>query len=244
MGLLDGKTAIVTGAANGQGAAAARRFAAEGARVVLTDIDEPNGRKVAGEIGQSAMFLRHDISKKTEWAEVTAAAAERFGPVGILLNNAGILLRASIEETSEEQLEHVIRVNVIGAFLGMRAVIGSMKQLGGGSIINVSSVGGMGGHPHILAYGTSKYAVRGLTHHAARDLGKYGIRVNAIMPGIIDTQMIGSIEDKVKQSWLASIPMGRIGTPDECATVALFLASDLSRYISGADIVVDAGQTT
>ena len=243
MGLLDGKTAIITGAASGQGAATARRFASEGAMVVMTDING-DGEKIAKEIGQSAIFIKHDITKKAEWDNVLSVTTKHFGDPFILVNNAGMLLRASIEETSEEQFDLVFRVNMMGAFLGMRAVIEPMKRLGGGSIINISSVGGMGGHPNVFAYGSTKYGIRGMTHTAARDLGKYNIRVNAIMPGIIDTPMIANIEPEVKKGWLDSSPMGRIGTPDECATVSLFLASDLSKYVSGTDQVVDAAQTT
>jgi 3alpha(or 20beta)-hydroxysteroid dehydrogenase len=160
----------------------------------------------------------------------------------VLVNNGAIYGRQSLEETDSESMERFFRVNQLGPFLGMRAVVPLMKQQGGGSIINIASVAGLNGYPDIFGYGVSKWAVRGMTRYAARDLGAHNIRVNAILPGIIRTQMIAGVDPSIVDGWLATIPLRRIGQPSDVAAVALFLASDLSSYMSGADVVVDAGQ--
>jgi 3alpha(or 20beta)-hydroxysteroid dehydrogenase len=164
-----------------------------------------------------------------------------FSRIDILINNAGIYDWKSLPDTDEAFFERMWRVNELGVFLGMKAVIEPMKLQGGGSIINVSSVGGMGGYPGIFAYATTKWAIRGMTKCAARDLGAFGIRVNTILPGVIDTNMIAKLPQETKAGWLSSMPLGRLGTPDDVAKVALFLASDASAYMTGTDVVVDAG---
>jgi 3alpha(or 20beta)-hydroxysteroid dehydrogenase len=241
VGTLDGKVAIVTGAAKGQGAAAARVFVREGARVVLTDIDTDPGEQLSRELRDEAIFVTHDVSRNQDWARVVTTCLERFGRLDVLLNNAGIYDWLSIEETDEAEFERFWRVNQLGTFLGMRAAIAPMKAAGGGSIINVSSVGGAGGYPGIFAYATSKWAIRGMTKCAARDLGRHKIRVNSILPGVIRTKMIAHLPEETIKGWLGSMPLGRIGEPDDVAKVAAFLASDASAYMTGTDVVVDAG---
>ena len=241
VGTLDGKVAIVTGAAKGQGAAAARMFVREGARVVLTDIDTDCGEQLSRELSDETIFVFHDVSRSGEWTRVVRICLERFGRLDVLLNNAAIYDWKTIEETDEAAFERFWRVNQLGTFLGMRAAIEPMKAAGGGSIINVSSVGGAGGYPGIFAYATSKWAIRGMTKCAARDLGRYKIRVNSILPGVIRTKMIADVPEETIKGWLSSMPLGRIGDPEDVAKVATFLASDASGYMTGTDVVVDAG---
>jgi 3alpha(or 20beta)-hydroxysteroid dehydrogenase len=239
--VLDGKVAIVTGAANGQGAAAARLFAKNGAKVVVADIAATAGKAVADELGPDGVFIEHDVSKADSWAMLIEETLKRFGKISVLVNNAAIYDWKSLPDTDEAFFERIWRVNQLGIFLGMKSVIAAMTQEGGGSIINISSVGGMGGYPGIFAYATSKWAIRGMTKCAARDLGQFGIRVNTILPGVIETKMIEHLPDETKAGWLSTMPLGRLGTPDDVAKVVLFLASDASAYMTGTDIVVDAG---
>jgi 3alpha(or 20beta)-hydroxysteroid dehydrogenase len=239
-GLLEGKVAIVTGAANGQGAATAKLFVQEGARVVVADIDEERGRAVATGLADAASFQRLDISKRADWQRVVTACLQDNGKLDILVNNAAIYEWRSIEDTTDEDFERFFRVNQFGTFMGMKAAIEPLKVTRG-TIINVSSVGGAGGYPGIFAYATSKWALRGMTKCAARDLGKYGIRVNCILPGVIETAMVAHLPEETKRGWLASMPLGRLGTSDDVARVAVFLASEAANYMTGADLVVDAG---
>jgi 3alpha(or 20beta)-hydroxysteroid dehydrogenase len=189
-GRLDGKVAIISGGARGQGAAEARLFAAEGARVVVGDVLDDEGAAVAEEIGDAALYVHLDVTDEAQWAAAVKAAEEAFGPVSVLINNAGILLFQSLHKTTLEDFERVMRVNVTGVFLGMKAVTTSMVEAGGGSIVNVSSTAGLQGLPYLGAYVASKWAVRGLSKTAAIDLGQKGIRVNSVHPGGIDTPMV------------------------------------------------------
>lgn len=241
MGSLSGKVAIVTGAANGQGAAAARLFVTAGAKVVISDIDAEAGAAVARDLGADALFQRHDVSSEGDWGRVVEMCTKHFGRLDVLMNNAAIYEWLPIEATDAATFERFWRVNQLGTFLGMRAAIGPMKRAGAGSIINVSSVGGLNGYPGIFAYATSKWAIRGMTKCAARDLGRHKIRVNTILPGVIQTKMIAHLPQETIDGWLKSMPLSRIGTPHDVAKVALFLASDESAYVTGTDIVVDAG---
>lgn len=241
-GILSGRVAIVTGAANGQGAAIARSYAREGAYVFVCDVDDTNGEAVAEDIGDSATYRLHDISKATDWDATIIACQEAHGRLDILVNNAAIYAWQAIEDTSPEDFERFFRINQMGTFLGMKAAIEPMKKTKG-SIINIASVGGAGGYPGIIAYATSKWAIRGMSKCAARDLGQYGIRVNSILPGVIETAMIAHLPDETKQGWLSTMPLGRLGEGDDVAKVALFLASDASAYMTGTDMVVDAGMT-
>ena len=245
MGRLDGKVALITGAARGQGEAAARLFTAEGAKVVLGDILDDAGKAVAASLGDAAIYLHHDVSQEDSWAEFVATASETFGQIDALVNNAGILHLAPIAEIALDDYMKVIRVNQVGCLLGMKSVIPAMVQAGGGSIINVSSTSGMEGAMGLVAYVSTKFAIRGMTKTAALELGRVGIRVNSLHPGGIDTPMgDGSMEDFKDvdtQGFFDTLPLGRIGRPDEMAQLALFLASDESSYCTGSEFIADGG---
>ena len=189
MSRLAGKRAIVTGAAQGQGAAIARAFVAEGAQVVLADIAEEAGQALAAELGDAAYFRKHDVSDEASWIELVADANERFGPVNVLVNNAGILRFSTIEEMELAEFELLFNINQKGCFLGMKSVARTMRKNGGGSIVNASSIEGLGGMANCTGYTGTKFAIRGMTKSAALELGPKGIRVNSVHPGMIDTPM-------------------------------------------------------
>jgi 3alpha(or 20beta)-hydroxysteroid dehydrogenase len=240
-GRLAGKVAIISGAARGQGAAEARLFAAEGARVVLGDVLDDEGAAVAAEIGDAAVYTHLDVTDEEQWQAAVALAETRFGGVTVLVNNAGILHFQAVHRTDTDDFDRVMRVNVRGVFLGMKAVTETMERAGGGSIVNISSTAGLQGLPFVAAYVASKWAVRGLTKSAAIDLGHKGIRVNSVHPGGIDTPMIaGTTSDA---PFYQRLPVARMGTADEVALAVLFLASDESAYIAGAELAVDGGAT-
>jgi 3alpha(or 20beta)-hydroxysteroid dehydrogenase len=241
MGRLDGKIAIITGAARGQGAAEARLFAAEGARVVLADVLDDEGEAVAAEIGDAAMYTHLDVTDEPQWQAAVALAEARFGPVTVLVNNAGILLFQPLHKTDLADFDRVMRVNVQGVFLGMKSVTPSMTNAGGGSIVNISSTAGLQGLPHLGAYVASKWAVRGLTKTAAIDLGHRNIRVNSVHPGGIDTPMVAGTSGDAP--FYKRLPVPRMGSADEAARAVLFLASDEASYIAGAELAVDGGAT-
>lgn len=246
MGLLDGKVAVVTGAARGQGAAAARLFHAEGAAVLLIDILADEGAAVAADLGERARYVSADICDELEWDAAVTAAEETFGPVTVLLNNAAVLRRGRVENTTHEQFRELMDVNVWGSWLGMQRVIPSMRRAGGGSIVNVSSTGGLIGQGGAAGYTASKFAVRGLSKVAALELAP-DIRVNSLHPGWVDTPMVrdkATVSDDDYNARLRPVvPMGRAAEPEELAKAALFLASDLSSYLTGSEIVVDGGRT-
>ncbi|HVP28792.1 MAG TPA: glucose 1-dehydrogenase [Myxococcota bacterium] len=243
---LEGKVALVTGAARGQGEAEARLFVAEGAKVVLGDVLDGPGQAVATELGDGALYRHHDVGSEGSWAGFVAAALDRFGRIDVLVNNAGILHVAPVAEIKLDDYMRVIRVNQVGCLLGMRAVIPHMAQVGGGSIVNVSSTTGMEGAMGLVAYSSSKFAIRGMTKTAALELGRVGIRVNVICPGGIDTPMgrgdEAGFEAVDTSGWYKALPLQRIGQPKEIAKLALFLASDDSSYCTGAEFVADGGQ--
>ncbi|HEX3787875.1 MAG TPA: glucose 1-dehydrogenase [Pseudonocardiaceae bacterium] len=247
-GRLAGKVALITGAARGQGAAAARRFVAEGAQVLIADILDEPGKALADELGASAAYQHLDVSDEDEWTRAVAAAATTFGPVTVLVNNAGILRFSAIEQTTLADYEQVVRVNQIGTFLGMRAVIPAMKEAGGGSIVNLSSVEGLAGMPFLVAYTASKFAIRGMTKVAAIELGAANIRVNSVHPGMIDTDMVrqvfGDKADSIDLSPVGrKVALRRVGRPEEIANLVVFLGSDESSYCTGAEFVADGGAT-
>lgn len=231
MGRVSGKVAVVTGAGKGLGEAFARLLVEEGANVFLTDI-EPQAASVAESLGEAAAFMLQDVRFEDGWRKVIDAAEDRFGPVSVLVNNAGITspkVDGEIEKISRESYDDVIEVNQVGVYLGMKIVLPSMRRAGGGSIINISSVSGLLGKEHTIAYTASKFAVRGMTKVAAVEFGKHNIRVNSIHPGPIDTQMIyapdGSPRPVIRKI-MESLPAGRFGQPREIAQMVLRLGSD------------------
>jgi 3alpha(or 20beta)-hydroxysteroid dehydrogenase len=246
VGRLEGKVALITGAARGMGASEARLFAKEGAQVALADVLDADGEALATELGDAAIYLHLDVTSEDEWSRAVDEALQRFGRVDVLVNNAGILRFAAIDEMSLEDYMTVIRVNQVGVFLGMRAVIPSMKSSGrGGSIVNISSTEGIRGAPWLVAYAASKFAVHGMTKVAALELGQFGIRANSVHPGGIDTPMVRAqgLENANLDKIFGGIPLGRAGVPEDVAQVVAFLASDESSYCTGAEFVVDGGAT-
>ena len=241
MGRLTGKVAIVTGAGGGQGAAEASLFVSEGAKVVLTDIDDARGQAVADGLGAAARFMHHDVSSLDDWQTVVEATLSSFGRLDILINNAGVYKPKGFDETDQALMDLHYRINVLGVFHGMKAVRGVLADVGGGRIVNVASGAGLRGYPGMFAYAASKWAVRGLTKCAAVELAPSGIRVNAILPGLIDTPMLGENSEEYMQTLIRFIPMGRLGGSEEIAEAALFLSSDASSYVTGAELAVCGG---
>ncbi|HEX4402545.1 MAG TPA: SDR family oxidoreductase [Galbitalea sp.] len=235
---LDGQVALVSGGARGMGETHTRALLAEGARVVIADILDEQGEKLAKDLGADAHFVHLDVTSEQSWSDAIAAAEKAFGPVSILVNNAGIAHGAPLEQYTLEMWNAIIAVNQTGVFLGMRAVVAGMKKLKHGSIINISSVEGLRGGAYLHGYVASKFAVRGLTKSASQELGGFGIRVNSVHPGYIATPMTTDIDSKQLQ-----IPQHRPGKPEEVSKMIVFLASDDSSYSTGAEFVVDGGMT-
>jgi 3alpha(or 20beta)-hydroxysteroid dehydrogenase len=241
-GRLEGKVALITGAARGIGAAIARRYAAEGATVLLTDADAGGARAFASELG--APSRGHDVTSEEAWSDVAGWALDGHGRLDVLVNNAGVFLAAPLGETTLEDFRRVQEVNQVGVFLGMRTVAPLMAARGSGSIVNLSSVAGRMGTPYLTAYAASKWAVRGMTKCVARELAPAGVRVNSLHPGQIDTDMNARQREQTPElidKLVAAIPMRRIGDPLEVADAAVFLAADESRYVTGSELVVDGG---
>lgn len=242
MARLAGKVAIITGGARGQGADEARLFRAEGAEVVVTDVLEAEGRALAAEIG--ATFIAHDVTSAAGWKSVVDATLAQHGRIDVLVNNAGIFKLGRMLDTTDEDYDRVIDVNQKGVFLGMRAVAPAMCEAKRGAIVNISSLAGLEGVSGAFAYTTSKWAVRGMTKAAAQELGRFGIRVNSVHPGFIDTVMLtqtqAAVAGKMDKA-LKLVPMGRMATAMEVANLVLFLASDESSYCSGGEYTVDGG---
>lgn len=240
MGELDGRVALVTGGARGQGAAEARAFAGEGATVVITDVLDEQGEQTAGELG--CEFLHLDVTSEAEWESVVADTIARHGRIDVLMNNAGIFQPAQLLNTSTEMFDRTVAINQKGVFLGMRTVARAMIEAGnGGSIINTSSVAGLEGGFGATAYGATKWAVTGMTRTVAKELGKHGIRVNSIHPGAIVTDMIENMIDGKEEKMASRQPIKRLGTPQDIAEMALFLAGDRSSYCTGQAFTVDGG---
>ena len=243
-GRVAGKVALITGAAQGMGAAHARALAREGATVAIADIAAEAGERLAGELGRAgadASYHDHDVTDAGAWTELVAAVERRHGPIGVLVNNAGVQVRSVGIEADDDEWAKVIGINQRGVFLGMRAVIPSMVQSGGGSIVNVASVAALVGMTGSIPYQASKAAVLGLTRGAAVSYGRDGIRVNAICPGLVVTGMTQSASAESVEAMKAKIPLGRDGQPEEISATVVFLASDESSYITGVALPIDGG---
>lgn len=246
MGRVTDKVILITGAASGLGAADARLLAAEGAQVVLTDINEEQGRKVAGEI-PGALFFKHDVRDEQQWQAVVAATLEHFGRLDVLVNNAGVVVFANVETISLEQYRLVNQIMSEGTFLGCKYAVQAMKESGGGSIINISSIGAIKGIGEIVAYSAAKGAILSLTRSVAihcRDKG-YGIRCNAILPGAHETPMTAAAQSEIEpdSGALRQVRTHGQGQPLDVANLVLFLACDESRYVNGAQLVIDNAET-
>jgi 3alpha(or 20beta)-hydroxysteroid dehydrogenase len=245
MSSLDGKVALVTGGARGMGAAEVRRLHGAGATVVAADILDDDGAVLVAELGDLASYLHLDVTSEDAWLEVVEHIERDFGHLDVLVNNAGILKFNALVDTPLAEFREVLEVNLIGTFLGMKAVIPAMKRAGGGSIVNISSTEGLAGTVFCGAYTASKFGVRGITKVAAIEYGSDKIRVNSVHPGGIDTPMTRAVMDEEGRKYVGKRVAGlkRMGEADEVAGVVLFLASDDSSYCTGAEFVVDGGVT-
>ena len=250
MSRLEGKIAIVTGAARGTGEATARRLVADGARVLLLDLLDELGKAVAEDLGSAARYLHADVTSEEDWAEAIAVVESEWGPLTTLVNNAAILHIAPIEFTSAEDYLRVIRVNELGTFLGVRSAIEPMRRGGGGSIINISSIDGHHAAPGTSAYSASKFGVRGITKVAALELGRYGIRVNSVNPAAGSDEMVQPLMPGVDITAMREAqekhdppPVGRRGRVEDVAATVAFLASEDAAFYTGADFDLDGGIT-
>jgi 3alpha(or 20beta)-hydroxysteroid dehydrogenase len=247
MGRLDGKVALITGGARGMGKSHVRHFVAEGARVVFGDVLDDRGAYVAAKLGeQSCRYLHHDVTSEDDWAAAVALAVEAFGRLDVLVNNAGVLTFASIADMPLAEFRRVLDVNAVGCWLGMKAVIEPMKQAGGGSIVNISSIEGFTGAAGLSAYSASKFAVRGMTKVAAREFGAFGIRVNSVHPGGVLTRMIvesaGTRDAREDgEAFIRATPLARFAEPIEISRLVAYLASDESSFSTGSEFVADGG---
>jgi 3alpha(or 20beta)-hydroxysteroid dehydrogenase len=232
------KVALISGAARGIGAAIAARLHGEGAKVVLGDVLDDDGQATAERIGSDARYVHLDVTSADDWESAVKTATDTFGGLHVLVNNAGIVNFALIEDYTREQWDAVIAVNLTGTFQGIKASIPVMKESRTGSIVNISSIAGIRGYEGIAGYSASKFGVRGLTKSAALDLGRYGIRVNSVHPGVISTPMTAGMTLDMSHT-----PLNRVGHPGEVANLVLYLASDESQFVTGAEFVIDGGDT-
>jgi 3alpha(or 20beta)-hydroxysteroid dehydrogenase len=254
VGRLDGKVALITGGARGMGKSHVRHFAAEGARVVFGDVLDAKGATVAAQLGPGCgRYVHHDVTSEADWAAAVATVMNVFGRLDVLVNNAGVLKFASIADMPLADFRHILDVNAVGCWLGMKAVIGPMTAAGGGSIINISSIEGFTGAAGLSAYSASKFAIRGMTKVAARELGQFGIRVNSVHPGGVLTSMVleAAQSRTVRQpdgggdpgggDFIKSMPLARFAEPAEISRLVAFLASDEASYSTGSEFVADGG---
>ncbi len=249
MARLEGKVALISGGARGQGAVEARMFAEEGASVVIGDILDDQGRQTEAELqelGYNVTYVHLDVTSESDWEAAVQSAVDTYGKLDVLLNNAGILIRKNIEETTEDDWDRIFAVNAKGVFLGTKAAIPAMREAGGGSIINISSTAGLVGSPNGSAsYTATKGAVRLFTKSTAIQHAREGIRCNSIHPGPIETDMIAdTLNDPANMALrMQRLPLGRVGKPSEIAYGAIYLASDESSFVTGSEVVIDGGTT-
>ncbi len=246
MGRLDGKVALITGGARGMGKSHVRHFVAEGARVVFGDVQDGKGAAVAAGLDEkSCRYVHHDVTSEADWAAAVAAALDTFGRLDALVNNAGVLAFARITDMPLADFRRILEVNVVGCWLGVKAVIEPMKAAGGGSIVNISSIEGFTGAAGLSAYSASKFAIRGMTKSAAQELGQFGIRVNSVHPGGVLTSMtLGqatTADPADAEAFLKAMPMSRFARPAEISCLVAYLASDESSYSTGSEFVADGG---
>lgn len=239
--MLEGKVALISGAARGQGAAEARLFAASGAQVVIGDILDEQGQALAESLGDAARYVHLDVTREADWAATVEVATTAFGKLDILVNNAGVLHFARIGQTTLEDFERVVRINQVGTFLGMRAVIPALKQAGGGAIVNISSTAAFEGMTGTVAYTASKWAVRGMTKTVAMEVGRDNIRVNSVHPGGMNTPMVQAPDGSVETQYYKHLALPRIGEPEEVARMVRFIASDECSYTTGSEFIIDGG---
>ena len=245
---LENKVAFISGGARGMGAVEAKLFAREGARVVIGDVLEEEGRKTEAEInetGGECLFVRLDVTSEQDWQRAVTATVARFGRLDVLVNNAGIFRTEGVEDTTVELWERVMEINGKGVFLGTKHAIPEMRKAGGGSIVNISSVAGLVGIPSSAAYSASKGAVRLFTKSTAIQYAKEGIRANSVHPGLIETLMTAPMlaDEAHRQRRMESTPLGRLGQPEDVAYGVLYLASDESSFVTGSELVIDGGRT-
>ena len=244
MGRLDGKVALITGGARGMGKSHVRHFVAEGARVIFGDVLDDKGEYVAAGLGEQACrYIHHDVTSEDDWAAAVALAVEAFGRLDVLVNNAGVLAFAPIADMPLDSFRRVLEVNAVGCWLGMKAVIDPMTNSGGGSIVNISSIEGFTGAEGLSAYSASKFAIRGMTKVAARELARFGIRVNSVHPGGVLTRMVvdsaGARTDG--EAFIKAMPLARFAEPVEISRLVAYLASDDSSYSTGSEFIADGG---
>ncbi|MEK4762536.1 glucose 1-dehydrogenase [Viridibacillus sp. FSL E2-0187] len=242
MSRLSGKVAIITGAAQGMGAAHAKLFIENGAKVILTDLNEEKGNAFAAELGENALFIKQNVTSEEDWATVIAKAEKAFGPVNVLVNNAGITMAKNMLDVTVEEYRRILDINQVSVFLGMKTVAASMMKAGGGSIVNISSMNGL--VAGAIGYTDTKFAVRGMTKAAAINLAPMGIRVNSVHPGVIATPMVVQEDTKAAvEEFSKHIPLKRVAQPEEVSKMVLFLASDDSSYSTGSEFIIDGGLT-
>lgn len=245
-GRLSGKVALITGGARGQGASEAELFVNEGATVFITDVLDEEGQAMAASLGSQCTYLHQDVTDEGEWKVVVDAIVAAHGRLDVLVNNAGIFPSGGLFTTTLESYERVVRINQTGVFLGMQAAARVMVEQRSGSIVNISSIAGLSGSPGFIGYSATKWAVRGMTKGAAKELAAFGVRVNSVHPGIIETAMLETfdgISDALRDGLRQRIPLGRTAAAVEVARLVVFLASDESSYSTGSEFVVDGGWT-
>jgi len=236
--------AFVTGGARGQGAAEARAFVRDGARVVIADIRDEEGEALAAELGEAARYVHLDVADEDQWRAAVGAAEAAFGPVTALVNNAGVIRSSPVTEETLDGFRRILDVNLVGAFLGVRAVAPAMTRAGGGSIVNVSSIAGLTAARGTAAYTASKWGLRGLTKTAAIELWGSGIRVNSVHPGVIDTELLtstGRRREEFLERWQSRLLVPRLGTSEDVAELVVFLCSDEASYLTGSELLIDGG---